>query len=59
VLPEASMRNIQYYGSPVKDVVNKTSTEPQAAHLEGFFRGFKNGQWLAHYLLITFIKNIS
>ena len=25
------MRNIQYYGSPVRDVVNKNSTEPQAA----------------------------
>jgi len=31
------MRNIQYYGSPVRDVVNKNSTEPQAAHLEGFW----------------------
>ena len=31
VLLEASMRNIQYYGSPVRDVVNKNSTEPQAA----------------------------
>jgi len=34
------MRNIQYYGSPaspvrdvlLQDVVNKNSTEPQAAH---------------------------
>ena len=25
------MRNIQYYESPVRDVVNKNSTEPQAA----------------------------
>ena len=31
------MRNIQYYGSPVRDVVNKNSAEPQAAHLEGFW----------------------
>ena len=34
VLPEASMRNKQYYESPVRDVVDKA--EPQAAHLEGF-----------------------
>jgi len=43
VLPEASMRNLQYYGSPVRDVVNKNSTEPQAAHLGGilwFFVAF-------------------
>ena len=32
------MRNIQYYESPVRDVVNKNSTEPQAAHLEGNWR---------------------
>ena len=36
VLPKASMRNIQYYGSPVRDVVNKNGAEPQAAQLEGF-----------------------
>ena len=39
VLLEASMRNIQYYGCPVRDVVNKNSTEPQAAHLKGIFVG--------------------
>ena len=26
--------------SPVRDVVSKTSTEPKAAHLEGFWVGF-------------------
>ena len=31
------MRNIQYYGSPVRDVVNKNSAEPQAAHLKGIW----------------------
>ena len=25
------------YGSPIRDVVNKNSTEPQAAHLEGYW----------------------
>ena len=43
VLSEASMRNIKNYGSPVRDVVNKNSTEPQAAHLGGF-SDFSGGQ---------------
>jgi len=41
--------------SPVKDVVNKNSTEPQAAHLEGFWVKM----WLIFVGFFSFLRFLS